>query len=119
MFDCFAKPYAWVDDNVFTADACSESQVKVNDVYAKATKMISVGDVVYAMTTAGKRQYEVVGLADERGSTSASETLFRDTTPADWNKRPERDADDIDDGYQKNKRGRKRDRRAQRKLKYR
>ncbi len=102
----------------FASEACSENQVKVNDVYGKATKMISVGDVVVALTARGRRQYEVVGLAGTRGPTTASATLFKDTTPAEWNQKP-KGGGDHDSGSAQGKKGRKRDRRAARKLKYR
>lgn len=102
------------------SEACSENQVKVNDTWAKASKMVKVGDVVVAMTAGGKRRYKVVGLAEQRGPAAAAATLFEDDTPEEWNapKKPwDRGAGEFGGGIIQDKKGRKRDRRAARKLK--
>lgn len=101
-------------------EACSENQVKVNDAWAKASKMVRVGDEVVAITAGGKFRYKVVGLAEQRGPAAAAATLFEDETPEEWNapKKPwEGGAGDFGGGIVQDKKGRKRDRRAARKLK--
>ena len=102
------------------SEACNENQVKVNEVVAKASKMVRPVDEVVAITAGGKRRLKVVALAEKRGPASLAQQLYVDDTHPEWaepRKAWDSGSSDYDGGIIQDKKGRKRDRRAARKLK--
>jgi ribosome-associated heat shock protein Hsp15 len=63
------------------AEACSGGKVAVNDVAAKAHKVIHAGDVIRFTVESGKRTWRVVALGDRRGPAVIARTLYEDLTP--------------------------------------
>jgi len=55
--------------------------VRVNDVPAKASQAVKVGDTVSARAPSGQRVLEVVGLADKRLSAPLAQALYIDHSP--------------------------------------
>jgi ribosome-associated heat shock protein Hsp15 len=63
------------------AQACSGGKVAVNDIAAKAHKVIHPGDVVRFTVASGKRTWRVVAIGDRRGPAAIARTLYEDLTP--------------------------------------
>jgi ribosome-associated heat shock protein Hsp15 len=61
--------------------ACNAGNVRINNVIAKASSPISIGDEVRALTPGGRRILKVLALADRRGPASLAVTLYEDITP--------------------------------------
>ena len=59
--------------------ACELGRIQVNQVSAKASREIRIGDLVQIRTEAGDFQVEVVLLSRVRGPASIAQTLYRET----------------------------------------
>ncbi len=62
-------------------EACDAGHCKINDSVAKPAQKLRPGDRVEILCPAGRKHYEVVALADRRGSAEAAAALFIDHTP--------------------------------------
>jgi len=62
-------------------DACSGGHVLINGETTKASRMVSAGDMLEALTPGGLRVLEIVALGDKRGPAKVAQTLYVDHTP--------------------------------------
>ncbi|MFC5337487.1 RNA-binding S4 domain-containing protein [Leucobacter denitrificans] len=76
--------------------ACRAGHVRINDVAAKASQPVRVGDEVRVRLHGFDRIYRVTGLAIRRGSAAEAAKYFEDLTPPPL-PRVERPADIIRD----------------------
>lgn len=63
------------------ADACRAGHVKINDVRAKPSQSLKIGDVVRAYTPGGERIVVVTGLLTKRVSAAIAAQHYEDRTP--------------------------------------
>lgn len=61
------------------ARACELSRVEVQDHSAKASRNITVGDVVRIRTDSAEFTVRVLGLSDQRGPASVAQQLYEET----------------------------------------
>lgn len=61
--------------------AAKQGHVKINGVVVKASKNVSIGDMVSAFTPGGARIVEAVKLSVVRGPASVAATMYIDHTP--------------------------------------
>jgi ribosome-associated heat shock protein Hsp15 len=57
-----------------------KGRVRINDVEAKPSKEVKVGDVVSMRSAAGIRTVTVLGISSQRGGAPAAALLFAETT---------------------------------------
>lgn len=62
-------------------EACDGGHVTVNERAAAPARAVKVGDMIVALTPAGKRILRVTDLAEKRGPTALARTLYDDLTP--------------------------------------
>ena len=62
--------------------ACAAGGVRVNEVSARASQLVRVGDTVSARAPSGQRILEIVGLAEKRLSAPLAQALYIDHSPA-------------------------------------
>ena len=61
--------------------ACVGGHVRVNDQAVKPSQPLRVGDEVQAETEGGRRVWQVLALAEKRGSAAAARQLYEDHSP--------------------------------------
>lgn len=62
-------------------EACDGGHVTVNDRAAAPSRAVKSGDIVVALTHAGKRILRITGVEDKRGPAAHARTLYDDLTP--------------------------------------
>jgi ribosome-associated heat shock protein Hsp15 len=61
--------------------ACEAGHVRINDVHAKASHPVKIGDEVRAFAARGAVVFVVKGLAEKRLSAALAQLLFEDHSP--------------------------------------
>ena len=59
--------------------ACELGRVRVAGQISKASRDVRVGDLIGVRTEAAELDIEVLGLAEQRGSATIAQTLYRET----------------------------------------
>jgi len=61
--------------------ACDAGHVRINDVHAKASHLVKIGDEVRAFAPRGMVIFVVKGLAEKRLSAALAQLLYEDHSP--------------------------------------
>jgi ribosome-associated heat shock protein Hsp15 len=62
--------------------ACDINRITSNNVSAKPSREVRIGDMLHIKNEAGEFEIEVLALSQQRGSAAIAQTLYRETEPS-------------------------------------